>query len=89
MEKQLCHDNVSWLFSGLLNRVVWYDGLTDVSEVLAASLIWAIRVNTALMMEAANTSETSVNLHQITSSNKPEDRHLHTLRREDLNSHRV
>jgi hypothetical protein len=37
----------------LLRRVVWQT-FTDVSEVLAASII-------ALMMEAANTSGTSVN----------------------------
>jgi hypothetical protein len=44
---------------------------TDVSEVLASSII-------ALMMEAAITSETSVN---------PDDSHLHTRRRKNLKSH--
>jgi hypothetical protein len=30
-----------------------------------------------LVMEAANTSETSVNFYQITRRNSPEDSHLH------------
>jgi hypothetical protein len=33
----------------------------------------------ALMMEAANASETSVNFYQTTQLNNPEDGHLHTL----------
>jgi hypothetical protein len=41
----------------------------------------------ALMMEAANTSETLVNFCQTTRRNNPEDSHLHTRRREKLNSH--
>jgi hypothetical protein len=53
---------------------------TDVSEVLVASIIRA-------MMEAASTSETSVNFYQTTRRNNPEDSHLHTRRRENLKSH--
>jgi hypothetical protein len=45
-----------WRSSGLLRRVVWYK-FTDVSEVLAASII------IALMMEAASSPETSVNCY--------------------------
>jgi hypothetical protein len=37
-------------------------------------------------MEAASTSETSVNLHQTTRRNIPEDRRLHTRLRENLES---
>jgi hypothetical protein len=37
--------------------------------VVAASIIWA-------MMEAARTSETSVNLYQAMQRNNPEDNHL-------------
>jgi hypothetical protein len=48
--------------------VVWWK-FTDVSEVRAASII------RALMMEAANTSETSVNFYQTTLRNNPEDTH--------------
>jgi hypothetical protein len=44
---------------------------TDVSEVLHASIIKAI----VLMMEAASTSETSINVYQTTWCNNPEDRH--------------
>jgi hypothetical protein len=56
--------------------------LTNVSEVLAASVIKA-------MMEAARTSETSVNFYQTTRHNTPEDgSHLHTRRRENLKSHK-
>jgi hypothetical protein len=39
------------------------------------------------MMEAASTSEMSVNFYQITQRNNPEDSHLHTRRRENLKSH--
>jgi hypothetical protein len=41
----------------------------------------------ALMMAAASTSETSVNIFQTTRRNDPEDSHLHTRRRENLKSH--
>jgi hypothetical protein len=51
---------------------------------LAASIIRT----TALMMGAASTSETSVNFYQTTRCNNPEDNHLHTLSRENLQSHR-
>jgi hypothetical protein len=40
------------------------------------------------MMEAASTSEMSVNFYQTTRRNNPEDSHLHTRRLEDLKSHR-
>jgi hypothetical protein len=44
--------------------------------VLAASIIRAI---ITLMMEAASTSETSVNFYQTTRHNNPEDSHLQAL----------
>jgi hypothetical protein len=56
----------------LLRRVVWYK-FTDVSEVLAASIIRAI---IALMMEVGTTSETLVRIYQTTRRNNPEDSHL-------------
>jgi hypothetical protein len=62
----------------MLRLVVWQK-FTNVSEVLAASII-------ALMMEAARTSETSVNFYHTTRRNIPEDSHLHTRRRENLKS---
>jgi hypothetical protein len=43
-----------------------------------------IRAMMALMMEAASTSETSVNFYQATWCNNPEDSHLHTSRHENL-----
>jgi hypothetical protein len=49
----------------------------DVSEVLAASIIRAIRLIT-LMMEAATTAETSVN-YQTSRHKTPEDSHLNTV----------
>jgi hypothetical protein len=49
---------------------------TDVSEVLIA-----------LMMEAARTSETSVDIQLRTRQYIPEDSELHTRRRENLKSH--
>jgi hypothetical protein len=56
--------------------------VTDVSEVLVAA-----SKAIALMMEAASTSETSVNFCQTTRRNNPEVSHLHTRRRENLKSH--
>jgi hypothetical protein len=41
----------------------------------------------ALMMEAARTSETLVNVYQTIRRYNPEDSHLRTLRREDLKSY--
>jgi hypothetical protein len=49
----------------MLRHVGWYK-FTDVSEVLATSIVRAI---IALMMEAASTSETSVNFYQTTRLN--------------------
>jgi hypothetical protein len=37
-----------------------------------------------MMMEAASTSETSVNFYQTTWRNNPEDSHLHTHHQENL-----
>jgi hypothetical protein len=54
---------------------------TDFSEVHAASII-------ALMMEAARTSETSVDIQLRTRQYIPEDSELHTHRRENLISHK-
>jgi hypothetical protein len=53
---------------------------TDVSEVRAASII-------ALMMEAASTSETSIDIQLRTRQDIPEDSELHTRRHENLKSH--
>jgi hypothetical protein len=41
----------------------------------------------ALMMEAARTSETLVNVYQTTRCYNPEDSHLRTHRRENLKSY--
>jgi hypothetical protein len=51
--------------------------LTDVSEVYTASIITA---KIALMMEAARTSDTSVNIYLTTRQYIPEDSkfHVHT-----------
>jgi hypothetical protein len=40
------------------------------------------------MMEAASTSETSVNFYQTTQRYNPEDSHLRTHRRENLKSYK-
>jgi hypothetical protein len=42
----------------------------------------------SLMIEAGNTSETSVNFYQNTQRNNPEDSHLHTRLLENLKSHK-
>jgi hypothetical protein len=44
-------------------------------------------VEIALMMEAAGTSETSVNFYQTTRRYNPKDSHLRTHRRENLKSY--
>jgi hypothetical protein len=54
--------------SELLRRVVWYK-FTDISEVLASFIIRA-------MMEAASTSETSVNFYQTARRKNPVNSHL-------------
>jgi hypothetical protein len=41
----------------------------------------------ALMLEAADISETSVKFYQTKRRYNPEDSHLHTRRRENLTSH--
>jgi hypothetical protein len=41
----------------------------------------------SMMMQAASTSETSVNFYHTTGSNNPEDSHLHTHCHENLKSH--
>jgi hypothetical protein len=55
--------------------------MTNVSEVLAASII------IALMVEAARTFETFVNFYQTTWRYNPEDSHLRTHRHENLKSY--
>jgi hypothetical protein len=55
---------------------------TDVSDVRAAAII-------ALKLEAARTSETSVDIKLRTRQYFPEDSELHTRRRENLKSHKV
>jgi hypothetical protein len=61
----------------LLRRLVWRK-FTDVSEVLASSII-------ALMMEAANTSETD----QARRHSDPEDNSLYPCHCENLKSHKL
>jgi hypothetical protein len=39
------------------------------------------------LMEAASSTEMSVNFYQTTRLTIPEDSHLHTRRREDIKSH--
>jgi hypothetical protein len=50
--------------------------MTEVSEVLAASIIRAVMT---LIMEAVSTSETSVNFHETTRCSISEDDHLYVL----------
>jgi hypothetical protein len=54
--------------------------------VLAASIIVVMRL-IALMMEAASTSEMSVNFYQTAWRNNPEDSHLYTCCHENIKSH--
>jgi hypothetical protein len=61
--------------------VLLIESRPDVSEVRVASII------NALMMEAARTSETSVDIQLRTWQYIPEDSELHTSRRQNLKSH--
>jgi hypothetical protein len=63
-----------------LRRVVWQT-FTDVSGVLASSIIRAIieAESIVLMMEAASTCETSLNVFQTTRRYNPEDSHLQRI----------
>jgi hypothetical protein len=74
------------LSSGLLQRVVF----TDFSDVLAANTSErrSASIIRAMIMEAANISETSGNFYHITRPNNPEDSHLHNLCCEHLKSQR-
>jgi hypothetical protein len=65
----------------MLRRVVWYK-FSDILDVLTACIIRA-------MMEELSTFETSVNLHQTTQRNIPEDSQLHTRRCENLKSLKI
>jgi hypothetical protein len=58
----------------------------DVSEVRAVSIIRAMTL-IALMMKAARTFETPVDIQLRTWHYIPEDSELHTPRRENLKSH--
>jgi hypothetical protein len=53
--------------------------------MFAAAVIGVI----ALMMEATNTSENSVNFYQNARRYNPEESHLHTRRRENLKSYYI
>jgi hypothetical protein len=76
--------SLRWLPSRMLCHVVWQK-FTDVSEVLASSII---RARIALMMEATSTSEMLVNFYQTTQHNDSEHSHLHTRCNENLKSHK-
>jgi hypothetical protein len=51
------------------------------------AVVWDVSI-IAMMMKAASTSETSVNIYQTTRCNIQEGSHLHTHRCENLKSHR-
>jgi hypothetical protein len=57
--------------------------LRDDSQVLTASIV------ILLLMEAVKTSETSDNFYETKCRYNPEGGHLHTLRLENLKSHKV
>jgi hypothetical protein len=53
--------------------------LVEFYDILGVLAVCIIRVITALMMEAASTSETFVNLYQTTWCNIPEESHFLTF----------
>jgi hypothetical protein len=76
-----------WLTAGSLRRVVWQN-FTDVSEVLAASIIRETMTHRS-DDGGSIISETFVNFYQTTRRYDPEDSHLHTRRRENLKPHNI
>jgi hypothetical protein len=66
--------------SVILQHVDWWKS-ADISEVPAASIIIALK------MDAATISETLVNFHQTTQHNIPQDSYLHTCCHENLKPH--
>jgi hypothetical protein len=70
-------------FSATLKHTMWLLQL----HFMLGSVTRRVKCLVALMMEAASTSETSVNFYRTTRRNKPEDSHLYTRRRENLKSH--
>jgi hypothetical protein len=60
---------------------------TSVCSLAAQNLLGCTAVFIALMMEAARTSETSVDIQLRTRQYIPEDSELHTRRRENMKSH--
>jgi hypothetical protein len=55
--------------------------------LLECYVIIRVMIIITLMMEAASTSETSVNFYQTTWCNNPEDRHLHAYCHENVKSY--
>jgi hypothetical protein len=77
------HDKISFRTELLL---INFNGITQIP--LKMAIFWDVAMMIALMMmEAASTSETSVNFYQTTRRNNPQDSHLHTRRHENLKSH--
>jgi hypothetical protein len=70
--------------------VFWVEALCSLVEVYQRFRgSYCLHHQGALMMEAARTSETLVNLCQTTRRYNPEDSHLRTHRRENLKSYLV
>jgi hypothetical protein len=73
------------LFKGTLKMAVFWDvapcSVVEIDRRFRRGLI-------ALMMKAVSTSETSVNFYQRIRHNIPEESHLHTRLRENLNCHK-
>jgi hypothetical protein len=75
---------VSDMIICIANENVRFQVLTTATMKMA--VFWIV-TSCSLMMEAASTSETSVNFYQTTRRYNREDSHLHTRRRENLKSH--
>jgi hypothetical protein len=52
-------------------------------------MVGPVLCDIALVMQAASTSETSVNFYQDTRRNNPEDNHLHARWRKNRKAHMV
>jgi hypothetical protein len=83
-------------FPHLLEYLVFYSENVHIEDVFfwiaaPSNLVEVYRRfrDAVTIIRTKSTSETSINLHETSRLNNPEDSHLHTRCREDLKSHNV
>jgi hypothetical protein len=88
VEKQLCYTlNHAFKYVVLKTTYLKQLKMTVFWAVPPSSLVEVYHHQGALVMEAASTSETSVNFYQTRRRNNTEVSHIHTRRHENLKYH--